>query len=865
MPYIFGELLSAQLENRTSDYAGTVTGAVWLRTDTGRVSLSSGSIVKQFLVNDDKIIIGTNGTAANNVRVHRSANSVLQFVLGNDATAEGSASTSIAQTSVRPENYSTAGRPAAGAAGRIVYDTNLGYHVYDNGSVWSSFGSGSSSAGAAGIEVLMQKVEHEKSGLFTEPLDNTAFISGKTTFIDGVVGRLLKDTSSGVTSLELVWNPVFLNDSDRDFNSTSNFTAVGAGTSLTTNGTTKQIGSASLQFDKTTGNTEAGIRYDRGSQNFALGTFTEAFFYINLPSITQLSDVYIKVYADSTSNYRKYVKTADVSGTALATGWNLIKVDLANDSGTNTGSGWATTQLSRYVEIGVDTSASGQTYTTILVDSVCFSMSNPNKLGLLGQEITLYDTSNKESVVLDASNTRYSGRLTTAAATSNSYTGGIEQASAMGAERCTTSSGGFITTFNSNFTSGAVSTTSEVRFGRKLRASLAGDLSAIIDVTTSQIAKINTVGGSTVGIDDPSDLSANYANGDSVDIFRPKYIDGDTGYDYVSTLSLTAASTYSSGTTTLTLNPSGLLVGDIVVKRHLTTYVSCVAESANEAFGAASFSTSPDGIQILDNFLNYTNREYLIGHFSLGGPQAATNIAPTPALIMSEDNTVNKNAAFLYGRLGSTGFANGVNQYKFNTPQYTYFDGGTRLQFSCWFYGVAFDGNHRALFSQFITPNQGIIIARDASSNTFYLYVDSQSTTNMPFNVGAWNHYFVHILDGNSYAYLNGTKSNVLTSSVSLLANNVFIGNAHSGAGSGLTNSDALADMLFWYNGPEFTADQVKQIYNNGNYRPFNVGSVRYKYANTGQTGQKISAKVQLSRTTSAVSPVITKAGLLIS
>ena len=90
---------------------------------------------------------------------------------------------------------------------------------------------------------------------------------------------------------------------------------------------------------------------------------------------------------------------------------------------------------------------------------------------------------------------------------------------------------------------------------------------------------------------------------------------------------------------------------------------------------------------------------------------------------MTEDNTVNKNAAFLYGRLGSTGFASGVNQYKFATPQYTYFNGNTRMQFSFWFYGVAFDGSTRTLFSQFISPNQGIFLYRDGSSNNIILSI----------------------------------------------------------------------------------------------------------------------------------------------
>ncbi len=861
MPYIYGQLIAAQLENKTSDYANTVTGAIWARTDTHKVKVVSESLVKDVLLNDNRIVIGTNGTAANNVRIHRSANSVLQFVLGNDTTAEGSASNSIAQTSIRPENYTTVGRPVAANAGRIIYDTNLGYHVYDNGSVWTAFGSGSSSAGAAGIEVLMQKAEVEKSGIFTNAFDNSAYISGKALFIDSVVGRLLKDTSSGVSELELVWNPVYLNPSDRDTDSTSNWSVVSAGASLTTSAT-KQIGTASLQFDKNNSDTEAGIRYDRGAQNFSLSGNTEAFFKINLPSITDLSDVYIKVYADSTSNYRKYLKTLDQKGNALATGWNLIKVDLENDSGTNTGTGWSTSQPARYVEFGVDTGNATQTYTTILVDSVSFSIREPKTLGLTGQELTIYDTSNKESFIIDSTNTRFSGYLTLAAATTNSFTGGIEQASAAGAERSTTTSGNFLTGFTPDLSSGDISLEQEVRFGRKIRASLAGDIVAMVDVTTPQFSPITAIGGATIDISDPSDLSANYASGDSVDVFRPKYIDGQTGYDYVSTKSLTASSTHSSGTTVLTLNVSGLSVDDIVVKRSLSFSVSAVGLNSNESFSAGSLVTSPDGIQILDDALQYPFRDYLVGHFLFGGALGGTNIAPNPIIQLTPSGTLNQNENFLYGRQATSGW-DGSNYYVISSTYATYFHGTQRTVMSMWFYGTAFNGNTRNIFNFFNSPNTGIIIYMDQATNDIGMFNESQ-VVSAPYNVGEWNHLLVNILDGDTYLYVNGVKSGISTNPNSNASLNAVIGTNATGSGTSLNSSDLLADFLIFHNCPAFTEDQVQQIYNAGNYRPFNVGLLRYRYLNTGVTGQKISGKGILTRTTNAVSPGIVKAGLLL-
>jgi hypothetical protein len=65
--------------------------------------------------------------------LHRGANSLLQLVLGGDATAEGSLSTTLAQTSSRVENYLNAGLPSAGNAGRLLYVTDLGEYKFDNG------------------------------------------------------------------------------------------------------------------------------------------------------------------------------------------------------------------------------------------------------------------------------------------------------------------------------------------------------------------------------------------------------------------------------------------------------------------------------------------------------------------------------------------------------------------------------------------------------------------------------------------------------------------------------------------------------------------------------------------------------------
>lgn len=136
MAQIYGQLESAQFENRTSDYSATASGRFWFRTDTLVAKIANGSDVRQFLINDGNAIIGNNGTANNNIRFHRGAAGVLQFVAGGDSTAEGTLSTSLNQISFRAENYTTGARPAFGNAGRFIWNTTTGSFQGDTGSAW---------------------------------------------------------------------------------------------------------------------------------------------------------------------------------------------------------------------------------------------------------------------------------------------------------------------------------------------------------------------------------------------------------------------------------------------------------------------------------------------------------------------------------------------------------------------------------------------------------------------------------------------------------------------------------------------------------------------------------------------------------
>lgn len=130
-----GQLEKAQLENAGSDLALSARGLIYWNTTDLRARMYNGTAWVSLLANDSKCIIGTNGTAANNIRIHRGGAGVIQFVLGNDATAEGSASTSLAQAGLRIENFTAAGKPAAALAneGRIIWLTDSNVVQVDGG------------------------------------------------------------------------------------------------------------------------------------------------------------------------------------------------------------------------------------------------------------------------------------------------------------------------------------------------------------------------------------------------------------------------------------------------------------------------------------------------------------------------------------------------------------------------------------------------------------------------------------------------------------------------------------------------------------------------------------------------------------
>lgn len=179
---VYGDLVAAAAETLASDPGGSVTGRFWWNSTDLRLMLDDGTNKRALFRNDQKIILGNNGTAANNVRLNRAANAVLQLVIGSDSTAEGSLSTSLAQFSSRIENYTDGTRPAFGNAGRVIYNTTVNALQLDTGSAWTTLG-GSGGAGNLTSFTLDEYLAPEDIKISGVPFLRYDYLDQKSVFI----------------------------------------------------------------------------------------------------------------------------------------------------------------------------------------------------------------------------------------------------------------------------------------------------------------------------------------------------------------------------------------------------------------------------------------------------------------------------------------------------------------------------------------------------------------------------------------------------------------------------------------------------------------------------------------------------------
>jgi hypothetical protein len=243
----------------------------------------------------------------------------------------------------------------------------------------------------------------------------------------------------------------------------------------------------------------------------------------------------------------------------------------------------------------------------------------------------------------------------------------------------------------------------------------------------------------------------------------------------------------------------------------------------------------------------------------------------------------NYTAEFKRGRYSLTSLTT-ANYFRAPVNTTQQLDGtGELVQYSYWvYYDTAVSGD-RQLVSNLSSNGSGTYYSFStvilSSSNTISIrsYSGSQTgvATSGTLTDGTWNHIVIQaqtstylnlFVNGVKYTGTLGVFGVSGTTTYPAFYVGVFqdgLSTDSSISGTAHTNSK-IADLIAWRDGPLLTQAQVNALYNAG--APVPTGFfpvVRNEYALTGQSGQKLSMKATLDRTTTAVSPAILDLGAI--
>lgn len=880
---VYGHLIRAQLEPRTSDYAGTITGIVWFDKTNSRVKFADGTIVKAVLANDDKAVFGTDGTASNNIRFHRSKAETLQIVPGDDVTAEGSNATSIGQIAARAVNHTNATRPAVGNTGAIIYNTDAGRFEGDSGVAWDPLGSG---GGGFKVESAEHDCQARHYGVQTGTADNAICAAFDQPAI-AVEGFLLEDIGAASTDMTVAWNPVFLDDSDRDSLFQAGYLAV-SGTSagsIVSTATTK-LGASATQFSKTSGTALAFIQHDVGAANaISLAANGFAFAYVNLSTASNVDDVSIRLtdLGDNPAAYSEYAATTQHDGSAIAAGWGLYSWNLWDTTiKTDTSTGWSPdSNLLRTFAWGVNTATTTQTL-DLIIDSLCFEAHAGQSvrptyelLGQLGNEYDIIDNTNKQAVILDSASARVHGNVTLDTGPASAVTGGTASVVVRNSLGITGNNKAEYTSatpfLGVDLSSGASELTGTVRFKKNLKDTLSAATitqSVIYDTPLRFDVTDGAATATTVECEDLADQSAELLSGDVMVIVNVLENDGSVDYRVsANTFTLTANSSWSADVLTLTASSgdvSNVSTGDILVKdEELEVFLSTVTgATTDESFGSALTRSE---MVLNDIGLPYPQQSAIVADIRLGSVSEADafkNQVSSLVTAPSKVGTPDSDLAFDPGRsalqlaFGNIGSAS--DHLVFDAASTDELDPDNTEQnimsYSFWakFGSVAANevimGHHNGAATGFAISKNATLIQITANA--------SNDTHSQALSADTWYHIAVAFEDGiSTRVWINGVGEDLSVLSTST-STPWYIG--RFGDGSAPATSMTLARFTAWQ-GVKVTDAEVKSIYNGGLFREFgSTAGFIQRFVSQSQSGDKISGKVNLIRETNAVSPFLT-------
>lgn len=720
----------------------------------------------------------------------------------------------------------------------------------------SGGGGGGGSGSVSGQDFLLERIRLEQQSLTFDKIEDSIYRSFVTAKTD-VQLFLIEDYTASSTNMKPIINPTHLNSSDKNTDSTSGWSLGGAGATLTTSAT-KKIGSTSLSFDKGSGSVTAFI--SRTPSSISLSSNLNLWFWVNMPAVTNFTNIFVRV-GTSSSNYATFTKTTDYAGSSVATGWNLMYVNLSLSPAASTGTGWSTGQSVSYFAVGVTTSSSGQTYTAILVDAIAFGDSSALYTEK-GEEFSIYDSTHLERFMIDSTSTLNQGNVTLSAALSNSYSGG--SSSILQRNMLTIDTSNKKATFTSGLSGNAI-TSQDFRTTRFLNLPLTSeDYSAVVTTNSNLYFTITEVNASTnIKVSSPDDLHLELLTGDIVQFFEARYSEGSTFVSRLPTglqLTLTGNSTYSNGVLTLPMTTTtGAVVGYRVTKKsQIVPKISLVDFDENENY----VNLTEDKVEVLSEDVG--TAAGILDYWRLDGTELTSTVLDR---VGSKNMPITGTMQTTTGKIFPLATGNLVDTTRvFGATTYSTFV--RELSISCWIKAASASVSvNDPIF--FGLGNAAYQLAVGTSSAG-----DASDTVN--FDIGGNNFSSGKVLYDNNWHLVTWTYSSsgsqakvYIDDTLTLTVNSVTLANAggfYLGSDSSATTlvSGYFNQCIIWDH--VLTLTEVQSLYNSGAGRTVATSraNLLYRLSNTsGLSGQKISMKVTPVRNTTAVDTYIKGLGII--
>jgi len=723
----------------------------------------------------------------------------------------------------------------------------------------------SGGGGAAGVDTLETRAPARHNGSRVIDPPNSVLkafdVEGKV-----LIGELLETYVSG-TVMRISWNNIFAEDADKDMDSTTNWVLRFAAATLGTSGTAK-IGANPLSFNKASGNLAAAIDLDRGSADFsAVGHSQVVYFWITLPSVTNLStvDLYMKVDA---SNYQKFSVTSDETGQDIVSGGAatyLVKFDISS-GGVATGTGWDVTKLARFIGVGVTSSSSTQVYTQIEVDGLRFQEDDITNYIQKGSQVSIYDGTNLENMVIANSGAGVDGTIALASGLSNGYTAGDGNNFI---KRNVLDIFGDNQARMENGLSGAAADSQAFRMKTTLPVSLssANYVASIATISNAHWVVTEVTDSTTFKMEDSGSLGVtDVVSGDVLHTFEVAPNDGnDTSYVNRNVdLAVTAATTNSAGISTVTVtSTAGLVVGDIVHKEEIkNVQFSAVAKGVDESFSAMVLGNSER--VLINRGLPYINASNLFSHYFVGGNTAGegsrNRVRTLPDLTIN--GTIATKEQFFNAQFGATGFS-GTNFYSIPSANSGAIAGVTRLSGWGWVFLAAGGAGGSGICGRVSAGNGWYIVADHTGKTIDFRKGFSDTRADGAYVDDEWNFYAWTISAGVLSFWVNGIIATDSTSAI-IDPSVDFVLGGRTGGSEPLIALDKHAEHVMWEGGPALTQPQVDDAYNDGRHRILGQSpGLILRPTIAAQTGQVISLRGDVTRETDAAIPSLAWAGVI--